>query len=192
MAKLKVYRTPIGFHDAYVAATSQKAALQAWGSDADLFARGIAEVVTDEALSAEPLASPGKVIRKLRGTADEQLAVAIPDRSNASSRDNKDGEPDPKRRTGSLKKPAVAKKPPPPPRPDRAALDAAEKAVEDAELRHDKEDRDLRKRLEALEQERRQLDRAHDEEQGRLAEDEGRARRAYDAALRAWKAAAPR
>lgn len=29
--KLKVYRTPIGFHDAYVAAPSQKAALKAWG-----------------------------------------------------------------------------------------------------------------------------------------------------------------
>lgn len=29
--KLKVYRTPIGFHDAYVAAPSQKAALEAWG-----------------------------------------------------------------------------------------------------------------------------------------------------------------
>ena len=34
MPKLKVYRTPIGFHDAYVAAPSQKAALDAWGSDA--------------------------------------------------------------------------------------------------------------------------------------------------------------
>ena len=40
--KLKVFRTPIGFHDAYVAAPSQKAALQAWGTDTDLFARGVA------------------------------------------------------------------------------------------------------------------------------------------------------
>jgi hypothetical protein len=30
MAKLKVFRTPIGFHDAYVAAPSKKAALAAW------------------------------------------------------------------------------------------------------------------------------------------------------------------
>ena len=81
MPKLKVYRTPIGFHDAYVAAPSQKAALLAWGSDADLFARGIAELVTDEELIAAPLASPGKVIRKLRGTTDEQLEAAkMPDR----------------------------------------------------------------------------------------------------------------
>lgn len=192
MAKLKVYRTPIGFHDAYVAATSQKAALQAWGSDADLLARGIAEVVTDEALSAEPLSSPGKVIRKLRGTADEQLAVKIPDRPKGSSLHDEDEEPAPKRRSAPAKKPAVAKRPPPPPRPDRAELDAAENAVVDAKARHDQEDRELPKRLEALEQERRELDRAHDKEQERLAEDENRARRAYDAALRAWKAAAPR
>ena len=62
MAKLKVYRTPIGFHDAYVAAPSQKAALKAWGADADLFARGVAEMVTDESLLAEPLARPGEVV----------------------------------------------------------------------------------------------------------------------------------
>jgi hypothetical protein len=73
--KLKVYCTPIGFHDAYVAASSQKAALEAWGSDANLFARGVAEQVTDPRLMAEPLARPGKVIRKLRGTAEEQIAA---------------------------------------------------------------------------------------------------------------------
>ncbi|MEG8017904.1 hypothetical protein [Sphingomonas sp. LR55] len=62
--KLKVYRTVAGFHDAYVAAASQKAALAAWGSDKDLFARGIAEQVTDDALTAEPLAAPGTVIKR--------------------------------------------------------------------------------------------------------------------------------
>ena len=182
MAKLKVYRTPIGFHDAYVAATSQKAALKAWGSDADLFARGIAEVVTDEALSAEPLASPGTVIRKLRGTVDEQMAAKIPDRPSPRPRDKEDEGPAPRKRAS--KKPiAVAPPPPPPrpppqPRPDRASLDAAEKAVEDAQVRHDQEDRDLRKRQEALDEERRRLDQAHDKEHDRLAEDEDRARRA--------------
>ena len=73
--KLKVYRTPIGFHDAYVAAPSQKAALKAWGSDANLFARGVAEQVTDPALMKEALAKPGTIIRTLRGTAKEQLAA---------------------------------------------------------------------------------------------------------------------
>ena len=39
--KLKVYCTPVGFHDAYVAAPSQKAALQAWGAKTNLFAQGL-------------------------------------------------------------------------------------------------------------------------------------------------------
>ena len=60
---LKVYRTPIGFHDAYVAAPSRKAALEAWGSDHDLFATGAAELVTDPELTREPLEKPGSVIR---------------------------------------------------------------------------------------------------------------------------------
>ena len=53
--KLKVFRTPIGFHDAYVAAPSQKAALEAWGADGNLFAQGIAEQVTDPDVMEEPL-----------------------------------------------------------------------------------------------------------------------------------------
>ena len=44
---LKVFRTAAGFHDAYVAAPSRKAALEAWGADVDLFARGIAEHPAD-------------------------------------------------------------------------------------------------------------------------------------------------
>lgn len=44
--KLKVFRTSIGFHDAYVSAPSRKAALEAWGAGKDLFAIGSAELVT--------------------------------------------------------------------------------------------------------------------------------------------------
>ena len=129
--KLKVYRTPIGFHDAYVAAPSQKAALKAWGSDANLFARGVAEQVTDAALTKEPLAHPGQVIRKLRGTAEEQLAALPAQRAKAG-------------------KPKPTPKPKPKPRPSRDALDAAEKAIADEDRRHANE----RKKLDA------QLDRA--------------------------------
>jgi hypothetical protein len=49
---LKVLRTAAGFHDASVAATNRKAALAARGSRADLFARGMAEQVTDPELTA--------------------------------------------------------------------------------------------------------------------------------------------
>ena len=71
--KLEVYRTPIRFHGAYVAAPSQKVALQAWGSDSDLFAQKIAEQVNDPELMKEPLAHPGEIIRTLRGTTEEQV-----------------------------------------------------------------------------------------------------------------------
>ena len=73
--KLKVFRTPIGFHDAYVAAPSQKAALEAWGADANLFARGEAEEVTEPKLAKAPLEHPGKVVKVLRGTKAEHLAA---------------------------------------------------------------------------------------------------------------------
>ena len=105
MPKLKVFRTPIGFHDAYVAAPSRAAALRAWGSDKDLFARGIAEEVTDPALTAEPLAQPGTVFKRSRGTADEQVAALSGGTAKAKA-----------------PKPAKAVKPRGP-RPDRAALD---------------------------------------------------------------------
>ena len=73
--KLKVFRTPIGFYDAYVAAPSRKAALAAWGSAHDLFARGVAEEVTDPEFTRQPLANPGQVIRLSRGSAAEQIAA---------------------------------------------------------------------------------------------------------------------
>ena len=62
MAKLKVFRTTIGFHDAYVATPSRAAALRAWGATTDLFAMGAAEEVAQEALMAKPLAAPGAII----------------------------------------------------------------------------------------------------------------------------------
>ena len=74
-SKLKVFRIPIGFHDAYVAAPSQKAALEAWGSDSNLFAAGAAELVTDAALTRVPLERPGEVIKVLRGSRAEQVAA---------------------------------------------------------------------------------------------------------------------
>lgn len=162
--KLKVYRTPIGFHDAYVAAPSQKAALQAWGSDANLFARGVAEQVTDPVLMKGPLAQPGKVIRKLRGTAEEQLA-ALP----------KSG------RSPAKKKPARPKKP-----PSRAALEAAETALAEAEKRQRTEISALQVREAALARERRALEKRHDAESAKLAKVRDRERSNYERALRAF------
>jgi hypothetical protein len=73
--RLKVYSTPIGFHDALVAAPNQKAALEAWGAGTNLFSQGAAHVVTDPKLVKEPLEKPGRVIKVPRGSTREHLAA---------------------------------------------------------------------------------------------------------------------
>lgn len=175
MAKLKVYRTPAGFHDAYVAATSQKAALKAWGSDADLFARGIAEVVSDPALTAEPLARPGEVIRVPRTAPDEPEAPKprkpSAKKSTAPARPAPKTEPKPKAR----------------PKPSRAKLDEAEAALDAAEARHKAERQALKREEEALAAKRRALDKAQVAERALLDRKRIKARDDYDAALEDWR-----
>jgi len=171
--KLKVYRTPIGFHDAYVAAPSQKAALAAWGSDHDLFARGIAELVDDPELMREPLAKPGEVIRRSRGTAAEQIAALPADR--------------PKRARAPTAEPSPPPAPKPKPKPDRAPLDAARAALDDAEARHRRERDALAKREAALARERRETERRQTDEAATLRDQAGQAQAAYDAAMRDWR-----
>jgi hypothetical protein len=167
---LKVYRTPIGFHDAYVAASSQKAALTAWGSDANLFARGVAEQVTDPALTAEPVAHPGEVIKRLRGSAAEQLAAA-PAIQKTRAKPRKSA-------------PAAT----PSPRPDRAKLEDAEAALAAAEARHRDEDRALAKAEAALTEKRRALRASWSAEREILERTRDAAAERYAAALETWQA----
>lgn len=168
---LKVFRTPIGFHDAYVAAPSQKAALQAWGTDTDLFARGVAEQVTDAALMEEPLAHPGDVIRKTRGTVDDHLA-ALP--------------ATPKRKPTDAP-PAKPRRRKPKPRPSRSKLDQAEQAIEEAERRYDAARHDLAAREAALRKERQALDSDRDRERERLETARADQEQRYREAMAAWR-----
>jgi len=158
--KLKVFRTPIGFHDAYVAAPSRKAALAAWGSDADLFARGVAEEVTDPKLAKEPLARPGEVIRLSRGDLPAHLK-ALPKRRRAKA-------PQPE---------AKPRKPKPPPKRDR--LDAAEAAVRELQARHAKEAQAFERQLEGLKA-------RQDKEMASVTRRRDAARKAYRDALDGW------
>ena len=173
--KLKVYRTPIGFHDAYVAAPSQKAALEAWGADANLFARGVAEAVTDPKLITEPLSRPGQVIRVARGTAAEHLA-ALPKRA-----------PKAKSNAPSETTRAPGKRRPQAPKPSRNEMDAAERAMADAERRQAQREADLSEREAALSQERQDLEAAHQKERHRLQREFDRAKKSYRAALDKWE-----
>ncbi len=175
--KLKVFRTAIGFHDAYVAAPSQKAAIEAWGTGKDVFARGEAEIVTDPALTAEPLANPGQIIKRLRATAAEQIAAL-------------GAEDEPVRAAGKGKAKVRPAKPAskPKPRPSRAALEEAEVALAQAEARQAEALRAIAEREAALERERKALEKKQREERERLEARRQKAEAAYEEAMRRWRA----
>ncbi len=171
---LKVFRTAIGFHDAYVAAPSQKAALAAWGTDKNLFARGAAEIVTDPALTKIPLAQPGKVIQVVRGSTAEHLGAlgkTVRPKAKASER--------PRAKPGRVK-------PQRPPKPSREAVRLAEQALQAAEQRAGQRLARLALREKALDAERRRLERALSAEQERYAAQLRTAKQAYQAALATW------
>lgn len=197
MPKLKVYRTPIGFHDAYVAAPSQRAALKAWGADADLFARGAAEVVTDAGLTEAPLAHPGEVIRLRRGTEAEHLKALArtPPAARRREVDARAAGTEPgagaERPTPGRKVPAPAQPPARPakprrPRPSRAALDKAEAAIRDAENRFETALEDIAARKRALDQELRDVRTQHEVEMARLDAALKKERTRFTKNLEAW------
>ena len=147
MPKLKVFRTTSGFYDSYVAAPSRAAALRAWGANTDLFAMGAAEQITDSKLMAEPLANPGTVIKRSRGTADEHLSATH------------SGKAKPKKETA---KSAKTRKAIPP--PSRARLDAANRRLAAAEQKFEEARAALDKDAERLIEKRRKLRDKHEAE----------------------------
>jgi len=187
--KLKVYRTPIGFHDAYVAAPSQKAALAAWGSSANLFARGVAELVTDEALTPEPLANPGTVVRRARGTdADYMAASAEAEPARPKRRRPPDEDEPPPRARAKAKRPAaIPPKPSTPPRPSRSRLDEAETTLEAMRSENAEALAELRRQERQLQQDRRDLERRQQAQIERQEAALAKTRAAYDAAIAQWR-----
>ncbi len=187
--KLKVFRTPIGFHDAYVAAPSRKAALEAWGTDRDLFARGAAEQVDDQELMAEPLANPGKVIRRSRGTTAEQIAALPEDRRKARRADETREEVAPPP-SGKSKRGATAKKvaaPEPRPKPSRVKLDQAEQALAGEEQDAGDALEALARRERELARERGRLEAEQERKRARLQAHVDKERAAYERAMRDWQ-----
>lgn len=179
MAKrLKVFRTSIGFEDAYVAAPSRKAALAAWGTDKDLFARGAAEQILDPELSKAALAKPGEIVRVPRGSLSEYLSAAGEIRKPASAAAAG-------RAPTRSKAPAKPRKRPP--APSRAELDRARDALarKDRELasaisRVDEQIAELQAHRRDL---RTQRDREVEDLQARIKQVE----QAYHAALKEWE-----
>jgi hypothetical protein len=174
--KLKVFRTTAGFHDAYVAAPSQKAALEAWGADANLFARGVAEQVTDPKLMAAPLERPGEVIKVSRGDLSAQLKALGPRKKPRRKAANDSGpeEPAPKR----------AAKPKPPPKRDK--VNAAEAALTATRQRHAAAEKKLEDQRDAIERKLAALRTRHGKELARLERKRDEARETYREALERW------
>lgn len=177
MAKLKVFRTAVGFRDAYVAAPSQAAALRAWGTDKNLFARGAAEVVTDAALIEEPLSRPGEVVYRTRGGLKEQIA-ALGELPKTKAKRTETPKAEPTAKTPKRK---------PTPRPSRKALQAAEDAVTKLEQEHQRADEELRQRERELAAERKAMEARFVKDLARRKERVREEREVYDEALRAWE-----
>jgi len=62
--KLKTYQTSLGFFDLAIAAPSMKAALEAWGTKANLFHQGFAKEADDPTIVAATMAKPGVVLKR--------------------------------------------------------------------------------------------------------------------------------
>jgi hypothetical protein len=138
--KLKVFQAPFGFYDSVVAATSQAAALRAWGTHQNLFASGEAKISTDEAAMQAALKHPETPLRRAVGSKDPfQLEPAslpkLPDAPNLPATSAK---PKPKAV-------APAKRP-----PDRTALDAVEAALQKLDEDQKREEADLQRRQNEL------------------------------------------
>jgi hypothetical protein len=171
-SKLKVFRTPVGFHDAYVAAPSQKAALAIWGVDANLFAQGLAEIVVDPALTQVALSRPGEVVKVPRGSAAEHIEAAGAGATGKVRRD-----------TASTKTKNARRETP---RPSRAAVESTLKALELAKVRHRAAQSKLSKKEALLAEQRTQLDRKQEEERAQLTALLDEENDLYRKALSAW------
>ena len=174
--KLKVFRMAVGFEDAYVAAPSRKAALAAWGSEHDQFARGLADEVFDPQLMREPLARPGTVIRKSRGDLAAQLK-AVPAARHKSPKAPPTAPP----RAGKASKPK--------PQPRRDKIDAAEAALTEARDRYAAAIAKVEAERDAIEAKLAALEDKRDNELLKLTRRRDEAKETYRAALETWSAA---
>jgi hypothetical protein len=66
--KLKVFQTSLGFFGLAIAAPSMKAALEAWGSDSNLFHQGAAKESDDPDVVAATMSKPGLILRRPVGS----------------------------------------------------------------------------------------------------------------------------
>ena len=167
--RLKVFRAQMGFHESIVAARSQKAALDAWGTRQDLFGEGLASVLDDPKAAAAALAQPGVVLRRpagSKGAFEGADSAALPKLPKAPAKS----------------KGAVTKTKPKPAPPDRSRLDAAEAALREGQSRQEEALAALARERTALDARELDLRRDQHAERRRLERDVEAARKAFEKA----------
>jgi len=175
---LKVFRTSIGFEDAYIAAPSRKAALDAWGSGKDLFALGLAEQVSDPEAGKAALDQPGVIIKIPRGTMAEHLsAVGKTKTSKGSNASNLD--------KAAVSTPTKRRRRPP--LPSRGNLEQAKETLAHREQQFSHDIAELDEQIAKLQRQRRDLRQKRDSETGELQDQLEREEEAYAAALQKWE-----
>ena len=138
---LKVFQAQFGFFDSVVAATSQAAALRAWGVNQNLFASGEATITTDEAAVAAAITHPETPLRRAIGTRDAFALepASLPDVADAPKQVVVKRQP--KAKPAKLVKPT----------PDRSKLDAAEGALRALDEDRKRQEVEFRREAEELE-----------------------------------------
>ena len=170
--KLKVFQAQFGFYDTVVAAASQAAALRAWVTHQNLFASGEAKVTTDEAAAAAALEHPETPLRRAVGSTDlfQLEPASLPRVPDAPRRAVAKPAEKPKPKT-KVKLPA-----------DRTALDAAEAALHRLDEARKREEAELRRRQD-------RLDEAKSAAQAAYVEDRKAATAAVVGARKAYRSA---
>jgi hypothetical protein len=142
-AKLKVFRTQIGFFDTVIAVPSQAAALRAWGVSQNLFAEGRATLSEDGDANRAALEHPGVLLRRPVGT-------------NAGFEIEPRGVPnlpaEPPRQASRAKQPPRPEPAPKKVEPDRSSLTRTEAALTELEAAGQREEADFRRRQADLDQ----------------------------------------
>ncbi len=171
-----MFRTPIGFHDAYVAAPSMKAALAAWGSSTNLFSQGAAELVTDPKLTKAALARAGEVVRVPRGSEGEHFkALGKTEKKQPTGRPSP--RPSPASGRGGRKRGR---------RPSSAGVERAEAALARVESQYRGALEKLRAEAAAIDKRRREIERKQRSERERLTSELDEAREKFRTAMEEW------
>lgn len=185
---LKTYITNLGFFELAIAAPSMKAAVEAWGTSANVFSQGFARQTDDRRIIAATTAQPGVVLKRAVGSDDEfKLNAALPTRLPTIT------SPEPVRRTPKppkLKKPAKKD-----PKADKAAIISFEKERARREAERDREeakaekDRATRKRaVEAAEADLAEAEAAHEKAMEQIEREREKLERRADLAVERWEA----